>query len=192
MNMRDDLLCLPSWHLGKQWKLSWKSPGNLLSDFCGNPVMVNDAVVCYKVLALFIAVPTAKVTSLYRAEVRSTLARLAWQRPSCEGRNGRFVKYKYNVWQQGSAGVLYSGAVNVTEVRLVDLVPYTTYLAQVWYVNDIGEGPLCTALQFQTLQGSTYDTACSLLSSHVMYSRQNKWRHNFFCYVASLKCVRKK
>ena len=32
----DDLLCLPSWHHGKQRKLSWKSPGILLSDSCGN------------------------------------------------------------------------------------------------------------------------------------------------------------
>ena len=25
MNMRDDILCLPSWHHGKQRKLAWKS-----------------------------------------------------------------------------------------------------------------------------------------------------------------------
>ena len=121
---------------------------------------------------LDVAVPTATVTSLYRAEVRSILARLAWQQPPCEGRNGRFVAYKYNVWQQGSAGVLYSGAVNVTEVRLVDLVPYTTYLAQVWYVNAIGEGPLCTALHFQTLQSSTYHTTSSLYISHVFQTNK--------------------
>ena len=32
-----DLLCLLSWHHGKQRKLSWKGRGILLSDFCGNP-----------------------------------------------------------------------------------------------------------------------------------------------------------
>ena len=35
--MHDDLMCLPSLHYGKQHKLSWKSPGIILSDFCGNP-----------------------------------------------------------------------------------------------------------------------------------------------------------
>ena len=33
MNMRDDRLCLPFRHHGKQRKLSWKRRGNLLSDF---------------------------------------------------------------------------------------------------------------------------------------------------------------
>ena len=35
----DELLCLPSWHHGKQRTLSRKSHGILLSDFCGNPVL---------------------------------------------------------------------------------------------------------------------------------------------------------
>ena len=30
-------MCLPSCHHGKQRELSWKSNGNLLSDFCMNP-----------------------------------------------------------------------------------------------------------------------------------------------------------
>ena len=38
MNTCDYFLCLPSWHHGKRRKLSWKSHGILLSDFCGNPV----------------------------------------------------------------------------------------------------------------------------------------------------------
>jgi len=107
-------------------------------------------------LFMLCAVPTAEVKGLYRAEVRSFLARLAWQTQPCEGRNGPFLTYKYSVWQQGAPVVQYNGAVNVTEVRLVDLVPYTTYLAEVWYVNDIGEGPRCTPLEFQTLQSSKY------------------------------------
>ena len=37
MNMLDDLLCLLSWHLGKQCNLTWKCHGILLSDFCRNP-----------------------------------------------------------------------------------------------------------------------------------------------------------
>ena len=37
MNTCDYFLCLPSWHHGKRSKLSWKSHGILLSDFCGNP-----------------------------------------------------------------------------------------------------------------------------------------------------------
>ena len=32
MNTCDDLLCLPSWHHGKQRNLSWKSYGNFLSE----------------------------------------------------------------------------------------------------------------------------------------------------------------
>ena len=32
MNVRNDLLCLPSWHRGKQRKLSWKNRGIKLSD----------------------------------------------------------------------------------------------------------------------------------------------------------------
>ena len=40
MNVHDDLLCLSPWHHGKQWKLSWRRHGILLSDFCGNPVHV--------------------------------------------------------------------------------------------------------------------------------------------------------
>ena len=102
------------------------------------------------------AVPTAEVNGLHLAEVRSFLARLAWQTQPCKGRNGPFFKYKYSVWQQGAPGVQYKGAVTVTELRLVELVPYTTYLAEVWYVNDIGEGPRCTPLEFQTLQSSKY------------------------------------
>lgn len=102
------------------------------------------------------AVPSTEVKGLYRAEVRSFLARLAWQPQPCEGRNGHFVSYKFSVWQQGTPAMPYNGAVNVTEVRLVDLVPYTTYMAQVWYINHIGEGPRCTPLEFQTLQSSKY------------------------------------
>ena len=37
MNTCDYFLCLPSWLHGKRRKLSWKSHGILLSDFCGNP-----------------------------------------------------------------------------------------------------------------------------------------------------------
>ena len=37
MNTCDGLLCLPSWHHGKQCKLPWKIHGILLSDLCGNP-----------------------------------------------------------------------------------------------------------------------------------------------------------
>ena len=44
MNMRDDFLCLPSWHHGKQNKLSCKSHGILLSDFCGNSIMVGSDI----------------------------------------------------------------------------------------------------------------------------------------------------
>ena len=36
MNTCVYFLCLPSWHHGKWRKLSWKSHGILLSDFCGN------------------------------------------------------------------------------------------------------------------------------------------------------------
>ena len=41
VNTCNDLLCLPSWHHGKQYKLSWKTHGILLSDFCGDPVRSN-------------------------------------------------------------------------------------------------------------------------------------------------------
>ena len=34
------VMCLPSWHHGKQHKSSWKSRGISLSDFCGNPVNI--------------------------------------------------------------------------------------------------------------------------------------------------------
>ena len=44
MNMRDDLLRLPSWHRGKVRKLSSKSHDILLSDFCGNPVSGHDGL----------------------------------------------------------------------------------------------------------------------------------------------------
>ena len=37
MNMRDDFLCLSSWHHGKQLKVSRKSHGILLSHSYGNP-----------------------------------------------------------------------------------------------------------------------------------------------------------
>ena len=39
VNMHDDVLCLPSWHHGKRRKLSWKSHGILLSEFCVNMVV---------------------------------------------------------------------------------------------------------------------------------------------------------
>ena len=45
-----NLLCLPSWNFGNQCKLSWKSHGILLSDFCGNPVYL---VKCFLVRYYF-------------------------------------------------------------------------------------------------------------------------------------------
>ena len=44
MNTCVYFLCLPSWHHGKRRKLSWKSHGILLSDFCGNPAPCSTVV----------------------------------------------------------------------------------------------------------------------------------------------------
>ena len=40
INTHDDRVCLPSWHHGKQRKLSCESHGMFLSDFCWNPLGV--------------------------------------------------------------------------------------------------------------------------------------------------------
>ena len=53
MIRRDDVLCLPSWHHGKQQKLSWKNHGILLSDFFGNIAILFQSAILFPSAILF-------------------------------------------------------------------------------------------------------------------------------------------
>ena len=100
--------------------------------------------------------PGGQVQDLQCTKQQATSAHFEWHPPECETRNGEFVGFKYELRDKNNLGKVEhnGGVLNTTELTLRNLIPYTTYVFQVWFVNHVGDGPKSDALEFETLEDS--------------------------------------
>lgn len=108
--------------------------------------------------------PSGKVLDIQCTDKQATTARFKWDPPECESRHGEFVGFKYEVRNKDSSFKLVDhGVLNATEVIIQDLVPYTTYMFLVWFVNHVADGPKSDAQDFTTLEDSEYSADSFLM-----------------------------